>query len=128
MPGERSVIGAGTTTSKDLTAVWAIARPASSQSGRKRRAMEKTRTTSAWKTPLAFPTFPQLRLLLLVEGLYYQPCGNWGQVNWMYRMHGRWFKLSIETFDAIHYAGLSVYKIGIILLNLVPLVALYLVS
>ena len=46
----------------------------------------------------------------------------------MYRMHGRWFKLSIDTFDAIHYAGLAVYKIGIILLNLVPLIALYLVS
>ena len=46
----------------------------------------------------------------------------------MYSMHARWFKLSVETFDALHYAGLSVYKIGIILLNLVPLVALYLVS
>jgi hypothetical protein len=48
--------------------------------------------------------------------------------NWMYGMRTRWFKLSVETFDALHYAGLSVYKIGIILLNLVPLVALYLVS
>jgi len=48
--------------------------------------------------------------------------------DWMYGMHTRWFKLSVETFDALHYAGLSVYKIGIILLNLVPLVALYLVS
>ena len=48
--------------------------------------------------------------------------------DWMYRMHGRWFKLSIETFDAMHYAGLSAYKIGILLLNLAPLVALYLVS
>lgn len=47
---------------------------------------------------------------------------------WMYRIHGRWFKFSLETFDAIHYAGLAVYKIGIILLNLVPLVALYMVS
>jgi len=45
---------------------------------------------------------------------------------WMYRLHTRWFKLSVETFDALHYAGMSVYKIGIILLNLVPLVALYL--
>ncbi len=45
---------------------------------------------------------------------------------WMYRLHTRWFKLSIETFDALHYAGLSIYKIGVILLNLVPLVALYL--
>lgn len=47
--------------------------------------------------------------------------------DWMYRMHGRWFKLSIETFDAMHYAGLSVFKIGIVLLNLVPLIAFYLV-
>jgi hypothetical protein len=44
--------------------------------------------------------------------------------DWMYRLHTRWFKLSGETFDALHYAGLSIYKIGIILFNLVPLVAL----
>jgi hypothetical protein len=43
-------------------------------------------------------------------------------------MHTRWFKLSVETFDAMHYAGLAVYKIGIILLNLVPFIALCLVS
>ena len=46
--------------------------------------------------------------------------------DWMYRLHTRWFKLSVETFDGLHYAGVSIYKIGIILLNLVPLVALYL--
>jgi hypothetical protein len=46
--------------------------------------------------------------------------------DWMYRMHTRWFKLSLDTFDVLHYAGLSIYKIGVILLNLVPLVALYL--
>ena len=44
--------------------------------------------------------------------------------DWMYRLHTRWFKLSVETFDAVHYAGIATYKIGIILLNLVPLVAL----
>ncbi|MGD0209512.1 MAG: DUF6868 family protein [Desulfomonilia bacterium] len=48
--------------------------------------------------------------------------------DWMYGLHSRWFKFSVETFDAIHYAGLAVYKIGILLLNLVPLVALYFVS
>lgn len=47
--------------------------------------------------------------------------------DWIYRMHGRWFRLSVETFDAIHYGGLAVFKIGIILLNLVPLVAFCLV-
>lgn len=42
----------------------------------------------------------------------------------MYRVHLQWFSLSVETFDAIHYAGLAAYKIGILLFFLVPLVAL----
>lgn len=42
----------------------------------------------------------------------------------MVRLHGRWFRLSRDQFDAIHYAGMSVYKIGILLFNLVPLIAL----
>ena len=42
----------------------------------------------------------------------------------MYGMHLRWFSLSVETFDAIHYAGMAAYKIGILLFFLVPLVAL----
>jgi len=44
---------------------------------------------------------------------------------WLYRMHSRWFKIPVETFDTIHYAGISIYKIGIILFNLVPLIALH---
>jgi hypothetical protein len=48
--------------------------------------------------------------------------------DWIYGLHDRWFKISVETFDAIHYAGLAIYKIGILLLNLVPLIALYLTS
>jgi len=48
--------------------------------------------------------------------------------DWIYAWHSRWFKLSVETFDTIHYAGLAVYKIGILLLNLAPLIAIYLVS
>jgi hypothetical protein len=46
--------------------------------------------------------------------------------DWMYRLHSRWFKLSAETFDAIHYAGLAIYKVGVLLFNLIPLIALYL--
>jgi hypothetical protein len=45
--------------------------------------------------------------------------------DWMYRLHGRWFPLSVEQFDMLHYAGISVYKLGIILLNLVPYIALH---
>ena len=40
------------------------------------------------------------------------------------RVHGRWFRLSREQFDALHYGGMSIYKLGIILFNLVPLAAL----
>ena len=47
---------------------------------------------------------------------------------WMYKMHGRWFRLTNEQFDAIHYGGMAVYKIGVLLLNLVPLIALYIVA
>ena len=48
--------------------------------------------------------------------------------NWLYRMHTRWFKLSVETFDALNYVGVSIYKIGVLLLNLVPLIVLYIIS
>ena len=44
---------------------------------------------------------------------------------WMHRFHGRWFRLPVEQFDAIHYAGMAIYKIGIILFNLVPYIALH---
>jgi hypothetical protein len=46
----------------------------------------------------------------------------------MYRLHGRWFRLSPEQFDAIHYGAMAVYKIGILLLNLVPYLALRIVA
>jgi len=48
--------------------------------------------------------------------------------NWMYKMHGRWFRLTTAQFDAIHYGGMAVYKIGVLLLNLVPLIALHIVA
>jgi hypothetical protein len=47
--------------------------------------------------------------------------------DWMYRLHSRWFLLSIESFDTLHYASMALYKIGIITLNIAPLVALWLV-
>lgn len=47
---------------------------------------------------------------------------------WMYQLHLRWFRLSVERFDALNWAGIAAYKPGIILLNLVPLLAIYLAS
>src|SRR6266536_6652468 len=43
--------------------------------------------------------------------------------DFMHRLHGRWFQLSRQQFDIIHYAGMGIFKLGIILLNLVPYVA-----
>jgi len=45
--------------------------------------------------------------------------------DWIYNLHDRWFRLSVDQFDMLHYAGISIYKIGIILLNLVPYIALH---
>ena len=45
-----------------------------------------------------------------------------------HRLHGRWFRLSGEQFDALHYAGMSVFKIGIMLFNLVPFIVLCIVG
>jgi hypothetical protein len=38
----------------------------------------------------------------------------------MQSLHGRWFHLSHEQFDALHYGGMAIYKLGIMLFNLVP--------
>ena len=44
--------------------------------------------------------------------------------DWIHRIHGRWFKLSAEKFDAIHYTGIMIYKLAIFMFNLVPYLAL----
>ena len=46
----------------------------------------------------------------------------------LYRLHTRWFRISVAQFDTVHYAGMSVYKIGVLLLNLVPYLALRIVA
>jgi hypothetical protein len=46
----------------------------------------------------------------------------------LYRLHARWFRLSVGQFDAINYAAVAVYKIGVLLLNLVPYLALRMVG
>ena len=47
--------------------------------------------------------------------------------DFVYRLHGKWFRLTVERFDAIHYAGMAFFKIGIFLLNIVPYLALRIV-
>ena len=45
--------------------------------------------------------------------------------HWFRDLHGRWFHMPEHVFDAVHYGGMAVYKIGIMLFNLAPLAALY---
>jgi hypothetical protein len=45
--------------------------------------------------------------------------------DWVYRLHRKWFNLSREQFDVLNYGGMSVFKIGVLILNVVPLIALW---
>lgn len=48
--------------------------------------------------------------------------------DWLFALHGRWFRLSPSQFDVLHYGGMAIYKIAILVLNLVPYLALHIVS
>ncbi len=48
--------------------------------------------------------------------------------DWSHRLTGRWFPLSVEQFDALTYVVMALYKVSIILFNLVPYVALRIVG
>lgn len=47
---------------------------------------------------------------------------------WVQRLHGRWFRLRENQFDAIHYAAMAVYKLLILFFGLVPAIVLRLVG
>lgn len=48
--------------------------------------------------------------------------------DWLYRLHGRWFTFSKEAFAALHYGGMGLYKLGILLCNLCPYLALRIIA
>jgi Family of unknown function (DUF6868) len=48
--------------------------------------------------------------------------------DWIYRIHSRWFKLSHEQFDTVHYAGIAFFKIIVFVFNIVPYIALWIVG
>jgi hypothetical protein len=47
---------------------------------------------------------------------------------WMYRVWGCWFRMSPKQFDTVNFAGIVLYKVGIILFSLVPYIALRIVT
>jgi hypothetical protein len=75
--------------------------------------IEMVRSTLLWCPVINYA------LLMIWFLLYVLPHG------WLYRLWGRWFRLTAEQFDTLNFAGIVLYKLGILLLNLVPFVALY---
>lgn len=45
--------------------------------------------------------------------------------DWVYKIHSKYFKLSIEKFDTIHYTGIAFFKTLIFFFNIVPYIALH---
>lgn len=41
----------------------------------------------------------------------------------MYRLHSRWFMISRQSFDTLHYAGMAFLKISLFLFFLFPYIA-----
>jgi hypothetical protein len=48
--------------------------------------------------------------------------------DWVYRMHSKWYKLSQDAFNTIHYSGIAFFKIVIFVFNIVPYLALRIVA
>jgi hypothetical protein len=44
------------------------------------------------------------------------------------RFWGKWFHLTAEQLDALNFSGMALCKLGVMLLNLAPLAAVYLVE
>lgn len=48
--------------------------------------------------------------------------------NLVYRLHSRWFKLSENNFDLIHYCGMGLLKLLVFIFFLVPYLALLIIA
>jgi hypothetical protein len=46
----------------------------------------------------------------------------------LWQMHSKWFALTKEQFDGYMYQGLMFYKIAVLIFNVAPLAALYLMK
>ena len=60
-----------------------------------------------------------INVLLLV--LSFMVCAFAG--DWVYGMHSKWFPISREAFNVAIYSFLGLYKIFILVFNLVPYIA-----
>ena len=47
---------------------------------------------------------------------------------WLYGLSSRIFRITPEQFDLMNVAGITLYKTGIFLFNIVPLISLYIIK
>ena len=48
--------------------------------------------------------------------------------DWLYRAHTRWYRITPEQFDLFNYGGIGLYKILVLVFNLVPLAVLFVIA
>lgn len=46
----------------------------------------------------------------------------------LYNLHSKWFKVSYETFNSIHYGAMAFWKLSVFLFNLVPYIVLEIIT
>ena len=61
--------------------------------------------------------------LLLLSFLIYVCAADWA-----YRIHNKWYSISRETFNVAIYSFLGLYKVLVIVFNLIPFIALVIVG
>ena len=75
---------------------------------------------------------PEVALLGLLEIIFGILLVWLGALTWfrepVRRLHRRWFRLSDELFDAMHYGAMAAFKLLIIVFNLTPLLAIKLLD
>ncbi len=78
--------------------------------------LELIRTSLGWCTLINMGLLMWWSLFIMFGG------------NWVYKMHSRFIQVERERFNAIHYSGIAFLKIAIFFFNLVPWIALHIVS
>ncbi len=48
--------------------------------------------------------------------------------DWVYLVRSKWFKIPVEKFDTVHYAGVMYFKIVVFVFNIVPYFALCIIG
>ncbi len=79
-------------------------------------------TLAMARTVLLWCTILNYGLLLVWCALLMLPHG------WLHRLTSRFFRMTIEQFELVQYAGIVFYKVLVLVFNLIPLLALWIIG